>query len=76
MLESKGKRQANINIVDGKKSFVILESEVIMVDQVNQTQGEAKTILAGAEATSKRIKKFFKAIQAKGSSNSTSLHIV
>ncbi len=59
MLESKGKRQANINIVDGKKSFVILESEVIMVDQVKQTQGEEKTILARAEATSKRIKEFF-----------------
>jgi hypothetical protein len=47
-LQSKGKRQANINIVDGKRSFVILESEATMMDQVNQMQGEVKAILARA----------------------------
>jgi len=36
MLEFKGKKQANINIVDGKRSFVILELEATMMDQVNQ----------------------------------------
>lgn len=32
LLEFKGKRQANINIVDGKRSFVILESKATMMD--------------------------------------------
>jgi hypothetical protein len=34
MLEFKGNRQANINIVDGKKSSMILESKATMMDQV------------------------------------------
>jgi hypothetical protein len=60
MLEFKGKRQANNNIVDGKRRFVILESKATMMDQVNQTQGKAKTTLAKAQTTSKRINVFFR----------------
>lgn len=36
---SSGERQANINIADGKKSSVILESEAAMMDQVNRAKG-------------------------------------
>lgn len=36
VLESEGERQANINIADGKKNSVILESEAAMMDQVSK----------------------------------------
>lgn len=35
-----GERQANINIADGKKNSVILESEAAKMDQVNRAQGQ------------------------------------
>ncbi|KAJ8633524.1 hypothetical protein MRB53_026860 [Persea americana] len=39
VLESEGERQANINIADGKKVSVILESEeAAMMDQVNRAK--------------------------------------
>jgi hypothetical protein len=34
MLEFKGNKQANINIVDGKRSSMFLESKATMMDQV------------------------------------------
>lgn len=34
-----GERQAHINIADGKKTSVILESEAAKMDQVNRAQG-------------------------------------
>lgn len=34
-----GERQANINIADGRKSSVILQSEAAKLDQVNRAQG-------------------------------------
>lgn len=34
-----GERQSNINIADGRKSSVILESEAAMMDQVNRAKG-------------------------------------
>ena len=37
VLESEGERQAHINIADGKKNSVILESEAAMMDQVSRT---------------------------------------
>ncbi|CAK9158267.1 unnamed protein product [Ilex paraguariensis] len=40
VLESEGERQAHINIADGRKSSVILESEAAKMDQVNRAQGE------------------------------------
>lgn len=36
VLESEGERQAHINIADGKKNSVILESEAAMMDQVSR----------------------------------------
>ena len=36
-----GERQANINIADGKKNAVILESEAAKIDQVNRAQGQS-----------------------------------
>lgn len=38
-LQLTGERQANINIADGRKSAVILESEAARMDQVNRAQG-------------------------------------
>lgn len=36
-----GERQANINIADGRKNAVILESEAAKMDQVNRAQGQS-----------------------------------
>lgn len=36
-----GERQANINIADGKKNAVILESEAAKMDLVNRAQGQS-----------------------------------
>ncbi|KAG6538056.1 hypothetical protein ZIOFF_003159 [Zingiber officinale] len=38
VLESEGERQAHINIADGKKNSVILQSEAAMMDQVNRAK--------------------------------------
>jgi regulator of protease activity HflC (stomatin/prohibitin superfamily) len=38
-LQFTGERQANINIADGKKSSVILQSEAAKMDQINRAQG-------------------------------------
>ena len=51
VLDSEGKRQAQINIAEGEKKEVILKSEAAMTDQVNRAKGEAEAILAVAEAT-------------------------
>ncbi|KAG6533733.1 hypothetical protein ZIOFF_007608 [Zingiber officinale] len=41
VLESEGERQAHINIADGKKNSVILQSEAAMMDQVNRAKDGA-----------------------------------
>ncbi|KAH9293432.1 hypothetical protein KI387_041365 [Taxus chinensis] len=72
---SSGKRQANINIADGKKNAVILESEAAMMDQVNRARGEAEAIIARANATATGINVISESIQSIGGVEAASLRI-
>ena len=75
MLDSEGEKQSNINIAEGMKNSVILESEAARMDQINRAQGEAEAILAKAKATAEGIEIVSKAIQERGGLEAVSLRI-
>lgn len=75
ILESEGKREAQINISEAEKRRVVLSSEAAQIDQVNRAKGEAEAILAVAEATALGIKQVAEAMQSKGASEAVSLKI-
>ena len=75
ILESEGKREAQINISEAEKRRVVLSSEAAQIDQVNRAKGEAEAILAVADATAQGIKQVADAMQSKGASEAVSLKI-
>jgi regulator of protease activity HflC (stomatin/prohibitin superfamily) len=75
ILESEGKRQAQINVAEGKKQEIVLGSEGALTDQVNRAKGEAEAILAVAEATAKGIEMVSQAIMKHGGSEAVALKI-
>jgi regulator of protease activity HflC (stomatin/prohibitin superfamily) len=75
VLESEGKRQAQINMAEGAKQAVVLESEAAMTDQVNRARGEAEAIFSVAEATAKGIEIVASAITKSGGSEAVSLKV-
>lgn len=75
ILESEGKRQAQINIAEGGKQEVVLESEAAMTDQVNRAKGEADAIMLVADATAKAIEIIAASIQSKGGEAAVSLRV-
>ena len=75
VLDSEGKRQAQINIAEGEKKEVILKSEAAMTDQVNRAKGEAEAILAVAEATAKGIELVATSIEKTGGEKAVALRL-
>ncbi len=75
ILESEGKREAQINISEAQKRQVVLSSEAAQIDQVNRAKGEAEAILAVAEATAQGIKQVADAMQSKGANEAVSLKV-
>jgi regulator of protease activity HflC (stomatin/prohibitin superfamily) len=75
ILESEGKRQAQINIAEGRKQEVVLNSEAALTDQVNRAKGEAEAILAVADATAKGIEMVAASINKSGGSEAVALKI-
>lgn len=75
ILDSEGKRQAQINVAEGKKQEIVLESEAAMTEQINKAKGEAEAILAVAEATAKGIEMVAAAIQKQGGSDAVALKV-
>lgn len=75
ILESEGKRQAQINVAEGKKQEVVLGSEGALTDQINRAKGEAEAILAVAEATAKGIELVAAAITKQGGSDAMALRV-
>ena len=75
VLDSEGKRQAQINIAEGEKKEVILKSEAAMTDQVNRAKGEAEAILAVAEATAKGIELVAISIEKTGGEKAVALKL-
>ncbi len=75
ILESEGKRQAQINMAEGQKQSVVLQSEAAMTDQVNRAKGEAEAIRSVAEATAAGIKIVASSISQSGGADAVSLKI-
>ena len=75
ILESEGKRQAQINVAEGAKQEVVLRSEAAQIDQINRAKGEAEAIFAVAEATAKGIAVVAQSIMQSGGSEAVSLKI-
>ncbi|KAI9296231.1 hypothetical protein K502DRAFT_337294 [Neoconidiobolus thromboides FSU 785] len=75
ILESEGRRQAEINVAEGHKQALILESEASQMQQINQAKGESDAILLRATATAAGIEKVSKSIQNKGGSDAVSLTV-
>ncbi|KAI0232563.1 Protein HflC, partial [Massospora cicadina] len=75
ILESEGRRQAEINVAQGHREAVILESEAAKQKQINHAAGEAEAILLKAKATAMGIEKVASVIQSKGGADAVSLTI-
>jgi regulator of protease activity HflC (stomatin/prohibitin superfamily) len=75
ILQSEGKRDAQINRATADKTEVVLASEGAMTDQINRAKGEAEAIVAVAEATANGIVAVAKAIGSQGGSDAVSLRI-
>ncbi|MDH5636894.1 MAG: paraslipin [Nitrospinota bacterium] len=75
ILDSEGKKQAQINVAEGGKQEVVLESEAAYTDQVNRAKGEAEAILMVADATAKGIEMVGSAIVKTGGSEAMSLRV-
>lgn len=75
VLESEGRRDAQINVAQGNKQRVVLESEASMTDQINRAKGEAEALLAVATANAEGINKVASAINGQGGSAAASLRV-
>lgn len=75
ILDSEGRRDAQINLAEADKRDMVLQSEASMTDQINRAKGEAEAIISVAKATAEGIKKVAEAIQAQGGSDAVSLRI-
>uniref|UniRef100_A0A7N0VL74 Uncharacterized protein n=1 Tax=Kalanchoe fedtschenkoi TaxID=63787 RepID=A0A7N0VL74_KALFE len=74
-MQAEGERQAHINIADGKKNSVILQSEAAKMDQVNRALEEAEAIVARAEAAAKGISLVSQTLKENGGIEAASLKI-
>lgn len=75
ILESEGKRQAQINIAEGQKQETVLKSEGALLDQINRAKGEGEAILLVANATASGIKSVAEAIESPGGTSAVSLRV-
>lgn len=72
VLESEGRREAEINVAEGEKQAKILASEAQRIEQINNAQGEAAAIQAVASAKGLALERISKALVNKGA-NAASL---
>ena len=75
VLDSEGKRQAQINIAEGAKQEVVLKSEAARTDQINRAKGEAEAILAVARATAEGIELVASSIDKAGGEKAVALKL-
>jgi regulator of protease activity HflC (stomatin/prohibitin superfamily) len=75
ILESEGHRQAQINVAEGEKAQVVLNSEAAYTDQVNRAKCEAEAILFVADATAKGIDVVAESIKNEGGPDAVSLRV-
>ncbi|GFR60896.1 stomatin protein 2, mitochondrial [Elysia marginata] len=75
ILESEGKREADINVAEGKKKARILNSEAFMAEQVNQAKGEAEAQIVNAQARATSIDLVATALQKENGMNAVSMNV-
>lgn len=75
ILRSEGVRQSAINVAEGGKQEVVLESEAALIDQTNRAKGQAEAIRQVAIATAEGIREVAKAINEQGGSDAVSLRV-
>ena len=75
ILDSEGRRDAQINLAEADKRDMVLQSEASMTDQINRAKGEAEAIISVATATAEGIRKVAESIQSQGGSDAVSLRI-
>lgn len=75
ILESEGKREADINVAEGKKKARILNSEAFMAEQVNQAKGEAEAVIVKAQARATSIDLVATALQKENGMNAVSMNV-
>ncbi|XP_054160202.1 stomatin-like protein 2, mitochondrial [Oppia nitens] len=75
ILESEGKREADINIAEGLKRARILASEALKLEQINSAEGEAKAIIARAQAKASGIKMIGEMIKTSSGENAAALNV-
>ncbi|XP_015783395.1 stomatin-like protein 2, mitochondrial [Tetranychus urticae] len=66
VLESEGRREAEINVAEGEKQAKILSSEAQRIEQINKAQGESAAIQAVASAKAAALERISKALANKG----------
>ncbi len=75
ILESEGKKMAQINSAEADKQQTVLGSEAAMMDQINRAKGEAEAILSVADATAKSLTTIGQAIGSSGGVDAMNLKI-
>lgn len=75
VLNSEGKRQAQINMAEGYKQEVVLKSEAAMTDQINRAKGEAEAILAVARATAEGVELVAASVQKTGGEKAVAMRL-
>ncbi len=75
ILESEGQRQAQINLAEGMRAKVVLESEAGKIDRVNRALGEAEAIEMLARASASGIGMLASALEERGGERAASLQV-
>ncbi len=75
ILESEGKQQAQINISEADKRQIVLNSEAMMIDQINRAKGQAEAILTIAQATAQSLNQIGTSIGKEGGKEAVALRV-
>ncbi|MFM7622639.1 MAG: band-7 C-terminal domain-containing protein, partial [Alphaproteobacteria bacterium] len=75
ILESEGKRQAQINMAEGFKQEVVLKSEAALTDQINRAKGEGEAILTVATATAEGLRLIAESLTKSGGQEAMNLRV-
>jgi regulator of protease activity HflC (stomatin/prohibitin superfamily) len=75
ILESEGQRQAQINLSEGVRAKIVLESEAAQIDRINRAHGDAEAIAMLAKATGRGIQEVAGALNQNGGEHAASMQI-
>ncbi|KAH3842976.1 stomatin-like protein 2, mitochondrial [Dreissena polymorpha] len=75
ILESEGKREAEINVAEGRKQARILNSEANRTEQVNEAKGQAEATIAKARANAVSVALVAQALTRNNGMNAVSMRV-